>query len=167
MFTIAINPSDFQETLFDPGKSADEQFFGSKCRHEYQYGIEYNSKYEQTVSNAKYLNNLLDKFVGTLHKKNLTNQILFQKMYSYGVTSIELLDDLPYQSATVSIVTEDTIVFKIVMSQNLEIIIVKSFDEAEVDEDEPIITLLEGKSIIFQNRLSISTLVENLLVSTI
>ncbi len=166
MVTLDLQP-DYQVAFINPGKSADEQFLGSKSRQSNQYAVYFNPNNEQTVSNAKYLNNLLDKFVGTLHKKNLTNQILFQKMYSYGVTSIELLDDLPYQSATVSIVTEDTIVFKIVMSQNLEIIIVKSFDEAEVDEDEPIITLLEGKSIIFQNRLSISTLVENLLVSTI
>jgi hypothetical protein len=166
MFTMAMNSNDFQETSFDAGKLADEYFFGSRCNQFYQYVVDYNSTDKQTYSNANYLDNLFLKFTTTLSKTNFTSSTIFQKIFSFGETSIELIDSLQYQSASVSVVTSDTVVFKINLTQNLEIIIVKTFDELDEDDD-PIVTLLEGKSIIFQNRLSVKTLVENIFASSI
>lgn len=165
MFTMPANSYDLQDSSFDAGRVADERFFGSKSNQFYHYLINYNSSEKQTDSNANYLDNLLLRFNSTFNKTDFTSRLINEKVCSFGQTSIELIDCLQYQSASVSIVTSDTVVFKINLTQNLEVIIVKTFDESEED-DEPIITLLEGRSIIFQNRLSVKSLVENILVSS-
>jgi len=166
MFTIPLNSYDIQDSDLDVGRIADECFFGSKGNQSYQYVINYNSSEEQTDSNAIYLNNLLFKFISTCFKTDFSSQFISQRVLTFGQNSIELIDSLQYQKASVSIVTSDTVVFNINLTPNLEIIIVKSFDESE-ENDEPVITLLEGKNIIFQNRFSVQTLVENILASSI
>lgn len=166
MFTMPVNSYDIQESYLDVGRFADECFFGSKGNQSYQYVISYNFSEEQTDSNAIYFDNLLFRFRSTYVKTDFASQFISQKVLSFGQNSIELIDSLQYQGASVSIVTSDTVVFNINLTPNLEIIIVKSFDESE-ENDEPIITLLEGKNIIFQNRFSVQTLVENVLASSI
>lgn len=103
-----------------------------------------------------------------LIRNNVTNSV-FNKLQYYALNTYDLLSQLSYKNIVVKIVDNDVVVFTIEYSDTLEILIVRSFEDDIESEDDhnPIITLMEGKCIIFQNRLSIDNLVKSLLEAEI
>lgn len=137
-------------------------FVGSKNKH--VYSISSNNPFEYfSLLLSKYQNNaLIQKLKQELEKDENISAYNYELMFSFGEETIYKLLNLAFQSASISVISSDIVAFKVIYKENLEILIVKSFEEGSDDTLDPVVTLLQKNEIIFQDRLPIEILVSSI-----